>query len=34
VATVQEFLTTAETPIEVTFCCFSDSDLEIYRKVL
>jgi len=34
VATVQDFLRVHESDIDVTFCCFSESDLRIYRQVI
>ena len=34
VATVQAFLREHKSAIDVTFCCFSDSDLWVYRQIL
>jgi O-acetyl-ADP-ribose deacetylase (regulator of RNase III) len=34
VETVREVLSASSTPMEVTFCCFSASDLEIYELAL
>lgn len=34
VNTVREFLSRTKSDIEVTFCCFSDRDLELYRGLL
>lgn len=34
VETVREFLKAAPAPLDVTFCCFSDDDLERYRALL
>ena len=34
VATVVEWLSTRETPREVTFCCFGGEDAELYRREL
>jgi len=34
VNTVQEFLATHHSGIEVTFCCYSESDLQVYQRIL
>ena len=34
VETVREVLSASSSPMEVTFCCFSKSDLEIYESIL
>jgi len=34
VATVWVFLREHKSAIDVTFCCFSDSDLQVYRQIL
>ena len=34
VETVREVLSASSSPLEVTFCCFSKSDLEIYERIL
>jgi len=34
VATVRDFLREHNSTIDVTFCCFSESDLRIYRQVI
>ena len=34
VDTVKQFLAESETSLDVTFCCFSESDLQIYQALL
>ena len=34
VETVREVLSASSSPMEVTFCCFSKADLEIYENIL
>lgn len=34
VSSVRGFLQDSDDQLEVTFCCFSDRDLEVYRKLL
>jgi len=34
VNTVQEFLATHHSEIDVTFCCYSESDLQVYQRFL
>ena len=34
VRTVRESLRAGATPIDITFCCFSDRDLAVYERLL
>ena len=34
VTTVKQFLAESESSLDVTFCCFSQPDLEVYQAIL